>query len=251
MIFIYRTEEPDILVNKGKVEQLALCDAYDQGTRKFDFKSGIYGHEVVKNALIAMQHDKCCFCESKITHISYGDVEHYRPKGGYKQDDSEPLQPLGYYWLAYTWDNLLLSCTLCNQQYKKNLFPLLDSDKRARSHHDDISLEQPLLINPSVVNPQEHIGFREEIPYAINGNVYGQTTISVLGLDREELNEVRRTKLNDIAHLFNVLILANNQPNNPQLQELAEQTKLYLKQAVLPTAEYSAMVSAYKSMKIS
>lgn len=244
MIFIHRTEEPEILANKGNAEQLALCDAYEQGKRKFDFKSGIYGHETVKNALIAMQHDKCCFCESKITHISYGDVEHYRPKGGYKQDDSEPLQPLGYYWLAYTWDNLLLSCTLCNQQYKKNLFPLLDSDKRARNHHDEIATEQPLLINPSVVNPQEHIGFREEIPYAINGSVYGQTTIDALGLDREALNEVRRAKLNLIVGLFNVVISANKHPDDLELKKLADELKPLLEQAALPTAEYSSMVSA-------
>ena len=242
MIFIHRTEEPDILANKGKAEQLALCDAYDQGKREFDFKSSIYGHETVKNALIAMQHDKCCFCESKINHISYGDVEHYRPKGGYKQDDSEPLQPPGYYWLAYTWDNLLISCTLCNQQYKKNLFPLLFPDKRARNHHDDISEEQPLLINPSVVNPQEHIGFREEIPYAINDSVYGRTTICALRLDRETLNEKRRTELANIDLLRQLIMLANQQSDNFGLQQLAEQAKKKLNESALPMAEYSAMM---------
>lgn len=251
MIFIHRNEEPDILAIKGKAEQLALCDAYDKGNREFNFKGNIYGHETVKKTLIAMQHDKCCFCEAKITHISYGDVEHYRPKGGYKQNSSEPLQQPGYYWLAYTWDNLLLSCERCNQQYKKNLFPLLDLDTRARSHHDDITLEQPLLINPSVVNPQGHIDFREEIPYAINGSVYAQATISALSLDRENFNEVRRTRLAEIDLLIELVILANNQPENLELQKLAEKTRRYLEQAVLPTAEYSAMVSAYKTMKIS
>jgi hypothetical protein len=248
MIFIHRTQEPDILANKGKDEQGILCKAYEQGARKFDFKSSIYAHETVKQALITMQHDKCCFCESKFTHISYGDVEHYRPKGAYKQDNSESLQPLGYYWLAYAWDNLLLSCTLCNQQYKKNLFPLLDSDKRARNHHDDISEEQPLLINPSLVNPQEHIGFRDEIPYAVDSSVYGQATIDTLGLGRESLNEIRRTKLNTIAHLFKVLTAANNQ-SNEEWQEIAKQTKLLLEKSADATAEYSAMVSAYYSQQ--
>lgn len=247
MIFIKRTQEPEVLANKGKTEQLALYNEYEQGAQKFEFKSSIYAHEKVKAALIIMQHDKCCFCESKVTHIGYGDVEHYRPKGGYKQDNSEPLQPLGYYWLAYTWDNLLFSCQLCNQQYKKNLFPLLNPENRARNHHDDIALEEPLLINPSIMNPQEHIGFREEIPYPLDGSIYGKTTISALGLDREELNEARRTKLEEIKILFKLLILADKQPLNAELQELAEQAKLTLNQAVLPTAGYSAMISAYKT----
>lgn len=244
MIFIQRTKEPEILANKGKTERDALCAAYEQGERKFDFKSGVYGHETVKAALINMQHDKCCFCESKLTHISYGDVEHYRPKGGYKQNDSEPLQALGYYWLAYDWNNLLLSCTLCNQQYKKNLFPLLDKDKRARNHHDDISEEHPLLINPSIVNPQEYIGFREEYPYAINHSVYGQTTINALGLDREALNEKRRTELANLNILIELIKLANQQLDNFELQQLAEQAKKKLNESVLPTAEYSSMISA-------
>ncbi|MDI1279186.1 hypothetical protein [Methylobacter sp.] len=245
MIFICRSDEPEILQSKGKAKQLALCDAYDQGTNTFGFESGIYANKIVKKALIAMQHGKCCFCEAKITHVSYGDVEHYRPKAGYKQDGQEALQKPGYYWLAYDWDNLLLSCTLCNQQFKKNLFPLLHPEKRARSHHEDIAAEQPLLINPALVNLQDHIGFRSEIPYAIDGNHYGKTTIAVLGLDRESLNEERRASLAKIILLFDLIELATNQSENSELQELAKQANQQLKQSVLPTAEYSAMVGAY------
>lgn len=251
MIFIRRAEEPEILRSQGQTKQLALCAAYDQGTNTFSFDSGIYAHKTVKEALIAMQHDKCCFCEAKITHISYGDVEHYRPKAGYRQDNSESLQQPGYYWLVYTWDNLLLSCTLCNQQYKKNLFPLLHPEKRVLSHHDDITAEQPLLINPTLINPQDYIGFRAEIPYAVEGNIYGDRTIAILGLDRESLNEKRRSKLAEIALLIDVVKIANHQADNVELQNLAEQTKQYLTQSVLPTAEYSAMVSGYMSEALS
>ena len=102
MIFIQRSSEPDILINEGKAEQKKLCAVYEQSKRKFDFKSSIYGHQSVKTALLSMQHDKCCFCESKVTAISYGDVEHYRPKAAYKQNKSDKLSETGYYWLAYT-----------------------------------------------------------------------------------------------------------------------------------------------------
>lgn len=100
MIFIQRCDEPEVLTTTSQAEQLALCAQFEQGNPDFEFKSSIYGHDSVKTALRTMQHGKCCFCEAKITHISYGDVEHYRPKGGHKQVESDKLTQPGYYWLA-------------------------------------------------------------------------------------------------------------------------------------------------------
>jgi len=247
MIFIRRTDEPAILQSHGQTEREVLCAAWQQGAKDFDFKASVYAHESVKAALKVMQHDKCCFCEAKFSHISYGDVEHYRPKGGYKQTPADALQQPGYYWLAYTWENLLLSCTLCNQQYKKNLFPVHNPAHRAFSHAHDITQEDPLLINPTLVNPQDYIGFREEVPYAINGNVHGKTTIAVLGLDREALNENRRSQLAELKILLDVVVLASQpkRANDLEFQELAKQVVQQIGQRVLPSSEYSAMVSAY------
>ncbi|MDD2724312.1 MAG: hypothetical protein PHH59_09865 [Methylovulum sp.] len=250
MIFIQRTDEPDVLKTTGQAEQLALCAQFEQGNPNFEFKSSIYGHNSVKTALRTMQHGKCCFCEAKITHISYGDVEHYRPKGGHQQKESDKLTKPGYYWLTYTWGNLLFCCTLCNQQYKKNLFPLKNPASRARSHHDDVAAEEPLLINPSVLNPQDYIGFRDEIPYPIADHIYGKTTITILELDREALNETRRSKLGLIKNLLAVIEIATEQPDNQQLQQLVGQTKQNLKQQTASTAEFSTMVSAFVFSKI-
>lgn len=238
--------EPEILNTKGKSETLALCAAYecdpqgyDAGKQAFNFDSDIYGHTTVKTTLEEMQHGKCCFCESKIKHIGFGDVEHYRPKAGYKQTTKDKLQKPGYYWLAYSWNNLLFCCERCNRHYKKNHFPLLKSTARARHHGDDIALETPLLINPTLTNPQAHIGFRDEVPYAISR--YGKTTITVLSLDREDLNERRRTKLAELKVLLDVISVAKRQPNNQELQYLSEEAQRVLSEAILPTAEYSAM----------
>ena len=126
---------------RGPKATRKLRGAYDHGTRAFTFNSDIYGAKSVKKALIKAQHDKCCFCESKITHVAYGDVEHFRPKGGYRQRPEDELEQPGYYWLAYAWTNLYLSCQLCNQRYKANLFPLKDPDRRAKSHHEDVAAE--------------------------------------------------------------------------------------------------------------
>jgi uncharacterized protein (TIGR02646 family) len=249
MIFIQRGMEPEILNTQGKAHASELCtayerdaDSYDKGKLAFDFDSDIYGHATVKTALNEMQNGKCCFCESKIMHISFGDVEHYRPKAGYKQAALEKkLKKPGYYWLAYNWENLLLCCERCNRQYKKNLFPLLHPENRARNHGDDITAETPLLINPAEIDPQEHIGFRNEIPHAIENNLYGKTTIKILALAREDLNEQRRTKLAQLIALYNIVNIAEARPHDQELKVLADQAKQLLGHAALPNAEYSAM----------
>jgi uncharacterized protein (TIGR02646 family) len=167
---------PHILQTKGRAATNALNQRYDNGERDFagkDFDNGIYGHPEVKDSLVEIQDGKCCFCESKIRHISPGDVEHFRPKAGWVQD-SESMNRPGYYWLAYDWDNLLLSCQVCNQRNKKNYFPLTANSTRALSHHANIGTEQFLFIHPANENPEILITFKEEIPVAIGGNVRGR-----------------------------------------------------------------------------
>jgi|GEM_PF-3428357 len=115
MISIHKpAAAPEILLTRGREETGRNQEAYerapadhDRGASKLSFRSDIYGHSSVKEALIAAQHGKCCFCEAKITHISYGDVEHFRPKAGYRQHPRDPLGRPGYYWLAYDWGNPL------------------------------------------------------------------------------------------------------------------------------------------------
>jgi hypothetical protein len=80
----------------------------------------------------------------------------------------------GYYWLTYTWENLLLSCAACNKKLsdkptwtdpttgpaagKLDRFPLQDEHQRAMDPSFDLSL-QPLLIDPTRLDPEDHITF--------------------------------------------------------------------------------------------
>ncbi len=243
MIRIHKpAQAPKILRERGKARTATDRAAYDlspndyrNGHKTFDFESKIYGAKSVKNALIKAQHDKCCFCESKVTHIAYGDVEHFRPKAGFRQSDNDSLGRPGYYWLAYRWENLFFSCQLCNQRYKKNLFPLRDPAKRARSHHDDVGQEESLFIDPAAMNPTDYISFREEYPYAIGGNLTGKTTIKALGVDREPLTEIRRDYLRQVKLIQELA--------NSSLPGSAD-ARAFLSQAVDDSAEYAAMARA-------
>lgn len=232
---------PGILTDKGTAETSTNRDAYlanqafyNNGTQSFSFDSGVYGHASVKESLIAAQHGKCCFCEAKITHISYGDVEHFRPKAGYRQRPEDELGRPGYYWLAYDWSNLYLSCQLCNQRHKKNTFPLQDDHNRCRNHLGDLSLEEPLFIDPGALNPEDHIEFSAEQPVARNGSLQGFETIKALGLQREPLRERRFDRYNMLRALKDVALLYPN-------ESLGQRARAILDNAVKDEAEYSSM----------
>ena len=237
---------PSVLETKGKEEIEALKIRYDNGERGFkskDFDSGIYGNKEVKNALIKIQNYKCCFCESIVGHISYGDVEHFRPKAGWVQSN-EKLNKPGYYWLAYEWDNLFLSCQICNQQNKKSLFPLLNPAQRALSHHDNIENEQPVFIHPGREEVETLITFREEIPVPVNANERGKVTIELLGLDREILNEQRRKTLNLVRDIYELAkVFPDDEPDLKQ--EVMDMVKKYADASLLDETEYASMLRAF------
>lgn len=198
-----RVEKPDsppeVLqtdgVNRRRAHSVSFAqdpEAFRSGERTFEFDDDIYGHASVKTALIEAQHRKCCFCESKIRHVTYGDVEHYRPKAGFRQDPDDSLGRPGYYWLAYEWTNLFLSCPLCNQRFKQNLFPLRNPEDRATSHREKVDEEKPLFLHPGQDDPEGHIGFRRATAFARSGSDRGGATIAALQLNRDALYEVRK-----------------------------------------------------------
>jgi uncharacterized protein (TIGR02646 family) len=240
MIRVVKPEQaPRILRERGRLTTEANQQAFEDGQREFDFDSTLYGAKSVKDALIKAQHDKCAFCESKVRHVSHGDVEHYRPKGGVRQASNDPLEQPGYFWLAYAWENLFFACQLCNQSFKKNLFPLAEPAARARSHLDDLEAEQPTLIDPADEDPGGFISFREEIAFPIGDDPRARATIEVLGLNREELAEFRLDHLAHFKRLREALLLLS--PDS----DIARDIRAHFGKAVLSTAQYSSMIRAF------
>lgn len=192
---------PNVLTIQGSTATELHKQDYLAGVRKFSFDNSIYGHFSVKELLIKIQHDKCCFCERKISAGEPGHIEHYRPKGGYKIQEKSKLFKPGYYWLAYDFDNLFLSCNRCNTSYKKNFFPLVNETKRALNHSFIIEDEDPLIINPSI-DPSPHLIFNKEILKPKNKSEKGKETITRTGLNRKALADER------LSHLKPLEILA-------------------------------------------
>lgn len=104
------------------------------------------------------QQGKCCFCEQKI-HEPNSRIDHYRPKPRIALKTQNRVQYImGYWWLAYEWNNFLVLCETCNRQ-KGDKFPLAVESSRAHSEEtlgEDgrLGAELPLLINPRFETPE-------------------------------------------------------------------------------------------------
>jgi len=232
-------QEPEVLRTRGRKRRGGMAslytrfsDDYDRGKKVFTFDATIYGHRSVKKVLTEAQHDKCCYCEAKVTPVAYGDIEHFRPKGKVAEDDAHP----GYYWLAYEWSNLLFACQKCNQRFKRAFFPLRNPSKRARSHHHDLSQEEPLLIHPADEDPEQHVGFYKQEAIPLNGSLRGEMTIDVLGLNREKLIEERLFRYRWLEILYRIIQHKDNVP-----QDILNDSEKELRDAVEDQAAFASM----------
>jgi len=185
-----------------KAEYLANRSLYSnqiKGRAKKKFNKRIYGCSTVKAQLKQDQHNKCCYCESKFTANSPGDVEHFRPKGRIKIPGTIGFQKPAYYWLAYDWENLFFSCEECNRSNKGDKFPLVDETKRATPHNNSnlIKDEQPKFICP-LEDASNHIEFDKD---TINfKDERGELSIKYYGLRRPDLLERRLARFNELKN---------------------------------------------------
>jgi uncharacterized protein (TIGR02646 family) len=197
-------------VNKADQWRAALLSAGTESKRvRAEAK---YRHSEIKKALVGMFHGKCAYCESKITHIEYGHIEHFRPKRGIK----------GRPDLAFEWNNLLLACGVCNgAEHKSDHFPEAN--------------EGGPLVNPCEDDPEVHFQFHFDRQTKL-ASVYGKTgrgttTEKLLGLNRTALREYRSTR---ICHL---VVLAAHAAADPEAASLLDEAKQ-------STAEYAAFARA-------
>ena len=255
MIRIHKsTVIPTVLQTKGVEETAHVCrlietdaSAYHSAPSKsskdvtrLPFDNTIYGHDDVKEQLKKDQFEKCCFCEGKPVAFSAGDVEHFRPKAAILKDGERSLTFPAYYWLVYDWSNLLFSCEVCNRRFKRNRFPLENEDDRISSHleHDHLHREKPLLINPTMEDPEEHITFEAEVPKPKNGSLRGEMSIECYGLGRRELNDARMDYLESVRLISKMMEKLIDEP------ELIAQARSFLEKVRLPESPFSAMIRA-------
>ncbi|MFT6450565.1 MAG: hypothetical protein ACJA06_000045 [Halocynthiibacter sp.] len=226
MIFVARGKTPDSLKlddpTSAGARELAAARAFNEPPPGTFYKA--YKRPDVREALRDLFHGKCAYCEGTIAGTSDTDIEHYRPKGAVKEAEEVGFDHPGYWWLAMDYTNLVLSCSHCNQGRKQLIIdPDWSADEiedafengemvlRGKLHSfpvahqswvttpdENISLEEPLIIDPTITDPNDHLEFLIDGPLvtviAKQGSEIGARTIDVLGLNRRRLTEERLQK---------------------------------------------------------
>ena len=141
---------------------------------------GDYRNEQNKQALLNATNQKCMYCESRITHIDYGDVEHFRPKEKYPD-------------LEFAWQNLGIACARCNREFKRDKFD-----------------ETIPFIDPFDEDPENHIVAIGDILKQKLGSERGELTIIDIDLNRGDLIEKRSAKMEELSVEIDRCMRASN-----------------------------------------
>src|SRR5688572_11899819 len=92
--------------------------------------------KIVKNIAIDVFHGKCAYCETP----QVSELTHHRPKSGAKGFKGI-VDPEHYFWLAFEWTNLYLTCGICNSN-KRTMFPVEGPRAAVKQ---PVTSERPLL----------------------------------------------------------------------------------------------------------
>ena len=168
-------------------------------------KRGDYKHLLNKDALINASFGKCMYCESKILHVYYGDVEHIKPKSKFPE-------------LKYEWDNIGYVCAKCNGAKGDKYF------------------EDTPFINPYIEDPESHVVPIGAFLYPKKGSERGEITIREIALNENvALVEKRQERIDEV----NKAITASFRTKNKALKDLAIEE---LKKEAEPNKEYSLFI---------
>jgi uncharacterized protein (TIGR02646 family) len=174
MIHVARTSKPVSLIQNEtnwRNELAAAIRSKDQ--RRISAASSKYRRSDIKKALEVMFSGKCAYCESEILSVSYGHIEHFKPKSKYPSK-------------AFAWANLLLACEKCNSsEHKGAKFPT------ARCGGP--------LVDPTAEDPADFFEFAYDrstrLATIIPKNTRGKTTADLFGLNSRKSLIKRRSEL--------------------------------------------------------
>jgi len=168
--------------------------------------NGNYKDPVNKEALRKSTAGKCMYCESKIEQVSYSQVEHIKPKKKFPE-------------LEFSWDNLGYSCQVCNT----NKWEKYD--------------ETTPFIDPYNENPGDHIIFLLFYLFPKQGSERGEYTIKELDLNRANLIERRKERIDKLTVMINAAFRTSN-------EYLRNQAITELRKEADKDKEYSCMVKS-------
>jgi uncharacterized protein (TIGR02646 family) len=171
MIKLLKGAKPAVLTAKEAVWTAEFEALIANGLSTAKYRR--YGHGDIKDALIAETRGKCAYCESVVTHLYWGDVEHILPKARRPE-------------FVVTWENLTFACAKCNN---------------AKDEYYD---EDAPLIDPYTDEPDQHFVFAGGIIRHKPGSAIGSRSWQRLDLQRNELVQRRGARLSAVGALIDV-----------------------------------------------
>lgn len=206
MIRLKKLPKPDILIQNEVEWTATLIRKKTQGEAPTITEKSRYRHPEIKATLIQETYGKCAYCESKLEHVTYGDVEHISPK-------ATELEAI------FQWDNLTLACDVCNTN-KGNKFPNKEG-----------------LVDPYNHDPQLRFHIVGPLIFAVPGDNDARYTEITLDLNRTALLERRKEKIKYLRDMVEAVAAASARLR-PRLVEVLE-----LETA--PDQEFSALAKSY------
>lgn len=179
MIRMTKEPEPNILQKKGSEWKNSILQKLKTGQELTKADKSRYSHRDIKEALVKETKGKCCYCESKIRHITYGDIEHICPKS-----ENPEL------WVE--WTNLTLACDVCNTN--KGTFNITNNN----------------FIDPYAVDPEKKFWFAGPIIIPMPGDVAANICEQKLQLNREELVNQRIKKIKNLVRHLQLITSTDN-----------------------------------------
>lgn len=210
--------EPDYLRENGQ----RLREEYLARVARSEDPGRPWHHPEIRSALEEETRRRCAYCDSEMSSVSWGEVEHIRPKS--KRPD-----------LVVEWSNLTLACSRCNRQ---------------KSDYDS---ETTPLLNPYVDEPLTHIVFAGPTLFPQPGDARARLTILRIGLSRADITERRVKRLERFSDLLELWYSAKEEYQEELERLIVEEmengdfrntVRAFLLQAGFPLPAYSSVAES-------
>ncbi len=213
----------------------------------------------VKETLKEIYKNKCAYCETKFNR-SFINIEHYRPKkSNHITKDHQMEEHRLYYFLAYSWSNLLPICDVCNTK-KSNNFDIENEDNRISYAGESLldvqyitqqynDREKPKFIHPEIDDYESMFRFNKDGKIIVFLNIrdsYRMTyTIVNSDLNEQDLSDRRAKVLTDFINikneLFEVFDLVYESKNREKINKFKHTIERKIKEFFSDTNEFIAV----------
>lgn len=205
---IEKYPEPSSLTDEKRLSTFNLLKI----EKVYPAKNTDYKILEVFEKLKSIYNNKCAFCEGELLN-NPKHIEHYRPKN--KDERRKKCNAnTSYFWLVFSWDNLLLACGSCNSS-KGSCFDVQNKRADYKDVYKNISLknlqdrikeidetEEPLLVNPE---QEEQTFFDKYLIFTLEGKILSTNnrlryTIRICNLNRDELIKLRLIQISNLRN---------------------------------------------------